>query len=241
MRVEPAAHAVNVRLPLTDVTGKVRVKHRGAEGLGEAVSPLHTVLDGSDYLEWQIGYDSLDPHHPSVATGVRFQRKGETKYGIELSKILVEARLAGFVTDEQLQKERKFLDSVRGTSLEENAKISVAKDPAHVQPGGFDEWTERVPIYAKASSDGQVEIELKPKQRAVGNQAMVYVCVKMEALKKMDGTPRPAGPAHSRETVLYCFTSDNTTFLFDIVRAFGIASRQHNEDMCKILDCVLAK
>lgn len=240
VRIHAIGQAVNVRLPLTDVTGKVRVKARRPNGLGEPVSPLHTRLDEHDYLEWQIGYDTLDPHHPSLAIGVSFLRKGEVKYGIELAQMLVEALHGGIISREQLQTERAFLSQTREKNFEEKEHIALEKSPAQDLPGDFTEYVERVPMFAKETPHGRIEIVLKPKQRAVGNQAMVYVCLKLTDLLDEKGQPRPPGAAHSKETVNYRFTKKNAGFLFDIVRAFGIASRQHNEDLTNILDCLLA-
>lgn len=243
VRVEAADHAVNVRLPLTDVTGKVRVKHRAEDGSENPVAPLRTALDGGDYLEWQIGYDTLDPHHPSVAGGIRFQRKGETKYGCELAKILVEARRAGIVTDDQLRRERAFLASALTANLEATAKVVVEKSarPSEPLPAGFAALVEEIPMFTKETPHGRIEIQLKPKQRAVGHQAMVYVCLNVREIRTSAGALRPAGRAHSKETVVYRFDKENVDFLFDIIRAFGIASRQHNADLSAILDCLLAQ
>jgi hypothetical protein len=35
------------------------------------------------------------------------------------------------------------------------------------------------------------------------------------------------------------FTEESASYLLDLVRAFGLASREHNEDLCKILDALL--
>ncbi len=240
VRIETVGDAVVVRLPLTDVTGKVRLKQRHPGGLSVPVSPLHTSLNADDFLEWQIGYDSLDAHHPSVAAGVRFQRKGETKYGIELAKILVEALRLGLISRDQLLHARAFLARSHDANLETEEKITVEKSAHEDVPGGFEKSVEQVPIFSKEDAHGRVEIELKPKQRAVGNQAMIYVCLNMAELRTPAGGPRPTGPAHSKETVTYRFTKENADFLLDIVSAFGIASQQHNEDLTQILDCILA-
>jgi hypothetical protein len=85
-----------------------------------------------------------------------------------------------------------------------------------------------------------VQIQLKQKQRAVGFQAMVYVCVPMDEVLTMDGTPRPPGSAKAKETVYYDFNRDNAAFLLDIVHAFGLASAQHNEDVRQILGKIVA-
>jgi hypothetical protein len=86
-----------------------------------------------------------------------------------------------------------------------------------------------------------VQIQLKQKQRAVGYQAMVYVCLPMNEMLTMDGSPRKPGPAKSREMVYYDFNASNTALILDIIHAFGIASRQHNEDIRQLLGILLEK
>jgi len=98
---------------------------------------------------------------------------------------------------------------------------------------------QRLPQFTKTTPRGWVQIQLKQKQRAVGYQAMVYVCLPMSEVLAMDGSPRQAGRAHSKETVFYDFNEDNAAFLLDIIHAFGIASSQHNEDIRKILGKIL--
>ncbi len=241
VRVDATADRINVRLPLTDVTGKVRVKHRNPGGIEEPVAPLQTKLDDSDYLEWQIGYDTLDPYHPSLATGVRFQRRGLTKLGCELSKILVDARRIGLINDDQLRRERDFLATIRDKNFEETAKLNIEKasSPNEPLPDGFDRLVEEIPMFSKETPHGRIEIQLKPKQRAVGMQAMVYVCLNMRDLRDSSGSPRATARAHAKEMVLYRFDKTNTDLLFDIIRAFGMASRQSNEDVSNILACVI--
>ena len=49
--VETTDHAVRIRLPLTDVTGKVRVKEKTSDGFGLPVAPSKVVLGKKHYLE----------------------------------------------------------------------------------------------------------------------------------------------------------------------------------------------
>ena len=84
-----------------------------------------------------------------------------------------------------------------------------------------------------------MQIQLKQKQRAVGYQAMVYVCLPLNEVRAMDGSTRQAGKAHPKETVFYDFNRDNAAFLLDIIQAFGLASQQHNEDLREILGKIL--
>ena len=65
---------------------------------------------------------------------------------------------------------------------------------------------------------------------------MVYVCLPLNEVLAMDGSPRKASNAKSKETVYYNFTHANSDLLLAIIHAFGIASAQHNEDMRNILE-----
>lgn len=243
VRVEVIEKAVRVRLPLTDVTGKVRPKQRTDDGYGEPIAPTKTKLGAKHYIEWQIGYDSRDTNAPNVVKEIRFERKGEIKYGGELAKILLESLRLGFISTNDITRERNSLNKLADSTLEERESVTMEKTPLTKKnkslPQGFMRWTEKVPQFVRETKFGSVQIQLKPKQRAVGNQAMVYVCLPMTKVLNADGSPRNAAVARSKETVFYNFNRDNADFLFDIVRAFGIASRQHNEDMNRILGEIL--
>jgi hypothetical protein len=63
----------------------------------------------------------------------------------------------------------------------------------------------------------------------------------MDKVLRPDGTTRPPGKAQTRETVLYRFDAERITFLTDIVRAFGVASRQHNDDITRILGLLISE
>ncbi len=102
--------SMRVRLPLTDVTGKVRVKEKSSDGFGLPVAPSKTSLGEKDYLEWQIGYDIPNTNSPSVVPQIKFIRNGETKYGHELSKIIFEAVRLGILSTNDLIRE---IDSLK--------------------------------------------------------------------------------------------------------------------------------
>ena len=91
--------SVRVRLPLTDVTGKVRVKEQTPDGFGIPVAPSKSSLGEKHYIEWQIGYDIPNTNSPSLVPQIKFARDGETKYGHELSKIIFESGPARIAFD----------------------------------------------------------------------------------------------------------------------------------------------
>src|SRR5438045_9275463 len=103
-------NSVGGRLPLTDVTGKVRVKEKSSDSFGIPIAPSKVLLGEKDYLEWQIGYDIPDTNSPTVVPEIKFQRNGVTKYGHELSKIIFEALRLGIISSNDLINK---LDSVK--------------------------------------------------------------------------------------------------------------------------------
>src|SRR5277367_2373581 len=236
--VETNGDSVRVRLPLTDVTGKVRVKEKSSGGFGIPVAPSKTVLGEQHYLEWQIGYDIPNTNSPTVVPEIKFIRNGETKYGHELSKIIFEAVRLGILSTNDLVQEIDSLKKIPPTEFEENQAVQVEVS-TNAAADGFQSAVQRLPQFTKSTPHGWVQIQLKQKQRAVGYQAMVYVCLPMAEVLAMDGSPRKPGSARSKETVYYDFTRANSELLLDIIHAFGIASQQHNEDIRQILGKIL--
>jgi hypothetical protein len=231
-------NSVRIRLPLTDVTGKIRAKEMTADGFGIPVAPSKTVLGEKHYLEWQIGYDISNTNSLSVVTEIKFQRNGETKYGHELSKIIFEAVRLGLLSTNDLIREIEALKKIPPTEFEESRAVQVEVS-TNSGVDGFQSAVERLPQFTKTTPHGSVQIQLKQKQRAVGYQAMVYVCLPMNRVLDVNGNLRKPGPAKSKETVYYDFNHENAAFILDIIRAFGIASQQHNEDIRQILRKIL--
>ncbi len=229
---------VRVRLPLTDVTGKVRVKEKTSDGFGLPIAPMKTALGKKHYLEWQIGYDTPNANSPTVVPQIKFTRKGEIKYGHELSKIIFESVRLGVISTNELVRELELLKKNSTGTFEESRTVEVEVS-TNITADGFQSAVQKLPQFAKTTPHGTVQIQLKPKQRAVGYQAMIYVCLPMDEVMTMDGSPRKAGAAKSKETVYYDFNRENATLLLDVIHAFGMASQQHNDDIQKILGKIL--
>ena len=240
--VEGKVDAVEIRLPLTDVTGPARVKKRADDGFGIPIAPSKTELDAACYIEWQIGYDTPNPDDPSVVPSVKFERDGRTKYGTELTKILAESLRIGLITREQLRAERARLDGWKSVDLEATERIALNPDPGTTAgkslPSGFQRFVQRVPQLAKTTPMGAIEMQFKQKQRAVGYQPMVYFCVPLAQWRIPSGELRGPGHARTKETVIYRITRENIDLILSAVEAFAIASRTHNEDLAKILDAL---
>jgi hypothetical protein len=231
-------NSIRVRLPLTDVTGKVRVKEMSPDGFGVPIAPMKTALGEKDYLEWQIGYDIPNTNSPSVVPEIKFIRNGETKYGHELSKIIFEAVRIGILSTNDLIREIDELKNIPPTEFEESRAVQVEVS-TNAAADGFQSAIQRLPQFTKTTPHGSVQIQLKQKQRAVGYQAMVYVCLPMDQVLDADGNLRKTSPAKSKETVFYDFNRANAAFILDVIHAFGMASQQHNDDIRQILGKIL--
>jgi hypothetical protein len=236
--ISTTTNSVRVRLPLTDVTGKVRVKEKSSDGFGIPVAPSKTVLGEKHYLEWQIGYDIPNTNSPSVVPEIKFTRNGETKFGHELSKIIFEAVRLEILSTNDLIREIDSLKKIPSNEFEESQAVQVEVS-TNAAADGFQSAVQRLPQFTKSTPHGWVQIQLKQKQRAVGYQAMVYVCLPMAEVLAMDGSPRAPGSARSKETVYYDFTRANSDLLLALIHAFGIASQPHNEDIRQILGKIL--
>jgi R.Pab1-like restriction endonuclease len=236
--IETQTNSIRVRLPLTDVTGKVRVKEKSSDGFGLSVAPSKVSLGEKHYLEWQIGYDIPNTNSPSVVPEIKFVRNGETKYGHEFSKIIFDAVKLGILSTNDLVREIEALKKIPPSEFEENQAVQVEVS-TNAAADEFQSAVQRLPQFTKSTPHGWVQIQLKQKQRAVGYQAMVYACLPMAEVLAMDGSPRKHGSAKSKETVYYDFTRANSDLLLAIIHAFGIASQQHNEDIRQILGKIL--
>ena len=236
--ISTTTNSVRVRLPLTDVTGKVRLKEKSSDGFGLPVAPTKTLPGKKYYLEWQIGYDIPNTNSPTVVPEIKFIRNGETKYGHELTKIILEAVRLGILSTNDLVREVEALKKIPASEFEESQTVQV-EISTNASANGFQSAVQRLPQFTKSTPHGWVQIQLKQKQRAVGYQAMVYVCLPMAEVLAMDGSPRKPGSAKSKETVYYDFNRENAGLLLDIIQAFGLGSQQHNEDIRQILGKIL--
>jgi hypothetical protein len=239
VRIESHTNAVRVRLPLTDVTGKVRVKEKTADGFGLPVAPSQTALGSEHYLEWQIGYDTPTTNSATLVPEITFTRKGETKHGHELTKIIYECVRLGLLTTNDLAKEIAALEKIPAREFEESQPV-IIETATNTASDGFARAVQHLPLFTKTTPHGFVQIQLKQKQRAVGYQAMIYVCLPLDGVLDASGSSRVVGKAHTKEVVFYEFTRANAGFVLDILTAFGRASAQHNEDVRTILALVIA-
>ena len=135
-------------------------------------------------------------------------------------------------------------DIKKEDTLEENEDEEILReDTKYEVKGGFKKFIEKSPLFIKNNEEKGyfVEIILRHKQRAVGMQAMVYLCIYINQLKDRDGKLLMGRTARPREFGILEITSENKEIIIDVVKAFAIASCQHRNDIQSILQQVVSK
>ncbi|WP_048146495.1 R.Pab1 family restriction endonuclease [Pyrococcus abyssi] len=204
-----------VRLPITRPTSKIRVK-KIENGVGIPVSTRKKSFPSDEnlrdyYIEWQISY----------------ARDG--KYDYELSRMVRLAHEHGILTYNDIYELLKFADDVK-SYLEDKG---IRRESTNEELYGFNIYEDVYPVAKKELPSGEfIGIVLKHKQRAVGYQSMVYVCIPLTNVE-----PSLAGRvARRNEVVKYEVPVD---LMKELLKAFIIASETHKNDIVKFLRSII--
>lgn len=198
-------------LPITTPKGKVRVL-RG----DQQVATRSTELREGDLIEWQISYFAD-------------KRQGL----VELAKLLELAYQNGLIADSEL---RQILLEISGNQEFFAEKFFISVDSSNLPElfHGFRVLILRkmVPILQKDVANVQVWVELRPRQRAVGFQPMLYLRIPINAV-----SPSLIGRiAESKQVVAW---EPSIPILLETLRAFSILSTKHHNDMIDVLRQIL--
>jgi hypothetical protein len=232
---------IQVRLPITTPTGKVRVKR---PVFGHAAGPVacRTVaLAQGDYLEWQISYDTDSANDPSVVPGVVLQKQQGTRYGYESVRLLVESRNIGALSDERFNELAKLVHAPFPGGIEEQEHIARVEDPdadTVATQFGFSRHHLHVPNYWRTGANYSVEIKIAAKQRAVGNQAMIFVNLPVEHCESLNEAPLIGRIANKNENIGFTVDAHNVDVVYDTIVAFAVASVAHRNDLRMIFDAL---
>ncbi len=203
-----------------------------------------TEIQPQDYLEWQVSYDTDRQNDPNVVPWIELHKPSGVRYGCELALLLFEARRTGLLDSDDIDTLDTLLGAPLEQGIEETELIARVEDPsAHTlaTQNGFSRSYLHVPTYLKQSRDYSVEIQIKHKQRAVGNQAMVYVHLPLSRCRCVGAESMIGRCAEAKETVSYEITRGNVGIISDTVVAFGIASVEHRRDLAQIWTAVCSR
>ncbi|MCD6501375.1 R.Pab1 family restriction endonuclease [bacterium] len=234
MKINIKDNKIIVDLPITTPTGEVRVK-RPLEGFApEPVACRSKDIDENDYLEWQIGYDTDNLNEPSIIKKPPIQKKKGTRYGYELTRLIIEGKKLGLITEEEIA-ELKDLISADFNGVQEAERIELKQisnsTPDIGEKFGFTRHQLITPDYIKKGTKYSVEIKISHKQRAVGNQSMIFLNLPVRFCTARDGSPIFGRIAEIKEEIQYRIDSTNRKLIFDTTLAFVVGSKAHRNDI----------
>lgn len=238
---------LKVVLPLTQPTGKVRIKERSFFGeYGNPVAVRQTPLGLNNYVEWQIGYDLEATSENLEKTSLRdllFENyKGVRKCAYELSEVLFYSYKRGLITNEEIravyEKIHKIPDASTFERMEEMCICRTNPIQTTVNEMEFFKMTVKYPmlVHKFGKYDIYAEVVIKEKQRAVGTQAMLYVCLPISTLRLAKNALGRILDA--KETGDWVIGKEEADLALELFRIFGMLSPKHRYDVLAIFSTI---
>lgn len=230
-------------LPLTKATGKVRIKTRSFFGeYGLPVSPRKIKLGQSNYVEWQIGYDLEATNENRGKTSLKdmsfVNYKGVHKYAYELSEILYYSANSNLISLNEIRDTFINIQKIaESDTFEKMESMNICRtNPISVDVNGIDFFKMTVSYPMLVHKFGQydiyAEVVIKEKQRAVGTQAMLYVCIPVTMLKFK--TSAIGRTLNKKESADWIIGREEALLSLELFRIFGMLSPKHRFDVIAI-------
>lgn len=239
MHWEERDGALFIALPITQPTSKVRVKRQQEGREGDPVACRSNPILNDDYAEWQVGYDTEDQDEVSVMPGIVLNKPQGVRYPFELIRMLFECRRLEFISNDTFEQLRQEVNTERNEGIESHEQIvRVQANNGAMTLGelfGFVRYELHVPNYLLITPHYSIELKLAHKQRAVGNQAMVYVHLPMIHCIGNDNRNFIGRIAEKNELAWYRIDHQNAMISCDAIRGFIAASENHRRDIRQIL------
>ena len=238
-QIDETRKQITIFLPMTTPTGKARVKRPVPGQQPEPVATRQKTVESDDYIEWQIAYETSDPDEPSALAKVQSSTEKETRYAAELIRLLVEARHLGLLSQQDFEDLKQLISAPLINGVEESDRILLRKSSEDMLATrhGFARFVLEVPFYEKRTAEYTIQISISKRQRAIGNQAMVYVCLPISQCTSRSAENSFIGrTADVKEEARYCITSQNVSLITDAITAFAIASQNHRDDFTRIFE-----
>ncbi|GAA8555515.1 R.Pab1 family restriction endonuclease [Helicobacter pylori] len=246
IKVSDDKKAIEVSIPLTSISGKVRVKIRHAfsdYGISTATRKIPFSL--KHYVEWQIGYDvpikdkeKLELTTPKDEKYHFLGANNKVKTLYELSEMIDYAKQLGLIGLENLENTLKYLEKQK-QFIEDNFTITRERFRSH-QFGGMDFELSRIsyPLLIHSFNDNELsEIVIREQQYDSKTQAMLYFCFSILELKT--ATPLLNRTAALKEHTLLIVHQTNASMFLEMLKIFGPLSQAHHSDVLKILEKIL--
>lgn len=242
-KVVHSSEELFVNLPLTKPTGKIRIKQRSFfSDCGIPVAPRQVQLSQTSYVEWQIGYDLLATAENRAKTSLSDRtfrnNKNEVKYAYELSELLLYAYERGLVGEREIRGCHDGICAVsEADTFEETASICRTHPKERTINGlAFYEMSVSYPLFVHRFGPYEIlaEIMIREKQKAVGSQAMLYVCLPITALKF--SRPALGRTLDCKECAEWHIGKNEAALIVEMFRVFGMLSPKHRHDVIALLE-----
>ncbi|WRA16849.1 R.Pab1 family restriction endonuclease [Helicobacter pylori] len=246
IRIDDSKKAIEVSIPLTSISGKVRVKIRHAfsdYGISTATRKIPFSL--KHYVEWQIGYDvPIKDKEKFELTTLKDEKyyflgaNNKVKTLYELSEIIYYAKQLNLISLENLENTLKYLEKQK-QFIEDNFTITRERFRSH-QFGGMDFELSRIsyPLLIHSFNDNKLsEIVIREQQYGSKTQAMLYFCFSILELKT--ATPLLNRTAALKEHAFLTIHKTNALVFLEMLKIFGLLSQAHHNDVLKILEKIL--
>lgn len=235
---------INIEIPLTQHTGKIRIKERNTfECYGIPVATRQKIFDIRHYVEWQIGYDRIVIGRPSQKNFCFFGARKNYKTLYELSEIIFYGYKLNFIHKNDLIELQKNINSYNDNCLIESVLKIEKENFVCEKICNIDFYASKVkyPLLIKEFKQDYIsEIIIRERQYAIGIQAMLYYCFPVSSLIPQPNTPKLLGRvAKKNETAILQISENNFHIFFEILKIFGILSIQHRYDINQILEVIL--
>lgn len=237
-------NSLSVILPMTQPTGKIRVKTRTF--FGEYGTPLATrqePLNQKCYVEWQIGYDVLakkENINKTTLSDKTFKNyKGEIKYAYELSEILFYSYKLGFLDDNEIKKTYNYIQSIPNHNLIDTVdSMRITRtNPIETKINDISFYEMKVAypliVHKFGKYDIYSEVMNREKQRGVGVQPMLYVCI---PITELSFQKEPLGRTlELKECSEWIIKEDEAKLALELFKIFGMLSKKHQHDVLAIM------
>ncbi len=246
IRIDNNKKVIGVSIPLTSISGKVRVKIRHAfsdYGISTATRKIPFSL--KHYIEWQIGYDvPIKDKEKFELTTLKDEKyhflgaNNKVKTLYELSEMIYYAKQLGLISLENLENTLKYLEKQK-QFIEDSFMITRERFRSH-QFGGMDFELSRIsyPLLIRSFNDNQLsEIIIREQQYGSKTQAMLYFCFSILELKT--ATPLLNRTAALKEHAFLIIHKTNALVFLEMLKIFGLLSQAHHNDVLKILEKIL--
>lgn len=230
-------------LPLTQPTGKVRIKERNSfYEYGKPVAVRKTELSLKHYVEWQIGYDLLfnseNKNKTTLTDKIFINYKNEKKLPYELSEIIYYSFENKNIELEEIKKIYNETKNTKDTIDVLDEMQITRTNPIETKINDMDFYKMKVSypliVHKFGKYDIYAEIINREKQRAVGVQPMLYVCLPLTSLKFTK--PFIGRVLDAKECGEWIIGKEESNLALELVRIFGMLSEKHKYDVLKILE-----